>query len=178
MDRSGQTPDRRLLSEPDGQRPPACLVMYVSATNERNISTPDLPLISAVRVPLRSTPFTQEATSAMSAVASSTSRRVSPSKEGGAIMPSPTARTADAARSSISVHAVWGCRLWALNRLRDSLVTTARQSGATLAISAEVTESPLISAMGTPRSAATSALIPLSPTYSPFNRTPLITSGL
>jgi hypothetical protein len=149
-----------------------------------------------VRTPVRSTPRTHEATSAMSAVCMCTSRvagremagsrstsdsglpeaeaAISHTSEGSAA----TRSTARRAPSAISSRATSGCRLAAPNLVNDSLTTTRSASGRNGSASVTVCWSPVISPTGAWQANATRALIPLSPTRAPFSSTCEITAGL
>jgi hypothetical protein len=148
------------------------------------------------RTPVRSTPRTHEATSAMSAVCMCTSKvagsemagsrstadsrspeaeaAISHTSEGSAA----TRSTARCAPSAISSLATSGCRLDAPNLVNDSLTTTRSASGRNGSASAIVCWSPVISPTGAWQASATSALIPLSPALVPFSETCETTAGL
>ena len=132
------------------------------------------------RTPDRSTPRTHEATSAMSAVCMCTSSMAGSEMAGGPSTASPGAArtTARRAASAISSRATSGCRLAAPNRVKDSLTTTRSASGRNGSASAIVCWSPVISPTGTWQPSATRALMPLSPTRTPFSVTCEITDGL
>ena len=129
-----------------------------------------------VRTSLRSTPRTQDATSAMSAVCVCTSSVAGRPTAGGFIVFARSA--ARFAPSAIFSRARSGCRLVAPNRVNDSLTTTRSASGRNGSASVIVCRSPVISATGTRCASATSALMPLSPTRCPFSSTWEITCGL
>jgi hypothetical protein len=112
-----------------------------------------------VRTPVRSTPRAHEATSAMSAVCTCTSR-VAGSEISGALSPPA------------------GCRFSAPNLVNDSLTTTRSAPARNGSASPAVCRSPVISPTGTPQASATRALTPLSPTRTPFSSTCEITEGL
>ncbi len=133
-----------------------------------------------VRSPVRSTPRTHEATSAMSAVCTCTSS-VAGSAMSGALSPPArcTARsTALRAPSAIIAQATSGCRFSAPNRVNDSLTTTRSAPARNGSASPAVCRSPVISPTGTPKASATRALMPLSPTRTPFSSTCDTTEGL
>ena len=129
-----------------------------------------------VRTPVRSTPRTHEATSAMSAVCTCTSS-VAGSAMSGALSP-PARCTARRAPSAIIAQATSGCRFSAPNRVNDSLTTTRSAPARNGSASPAVCRSPVISPTGTPKASATRALIPLSPTRTPFSSTCDTTEGL
>jgi hypothetical protein len=133
-----------------------------------------------VRTPVRSAPRTHEATSAMSAVCTCTSR-VAGSEMSGALSPPSCRRarcTARRAPSAIIAQATSGCRFSAPNRLNDSFTTTRSAPARNGSASPAVCLSPVISPTGTPQASATRALMPLSPTRTPFSSTCEITEGL
>ena len=129
-----------------------------------------------VRTPVRSTPRTHEATSAMSAVCMCTSS-VAGSETPGGLRPGARS-TARRAPPAIIARATSGCWLTAPNRVRDSLTVTRSASGRNGSASPVVCRSPVIRPTGTPQPSATSALMPLSPTAAPFSVTCEITDGL
>ena len=86
--------------------------------------------------------------------------------------------TARRAPSAIIVRATSGCRFTAPNRVKDSLTTTRSASARNGSASSIVCRSPVISPTGTPQASATRALMPLSPTRTPFSVTCETTDGL
>ena len=100
-----------------------------------------------VRTPDRSTPRTHEATSAMSAVCTSTSKVAGSEIEGG--FTPATRSTARRAPSVIMAWAISGCRFDAPNRVKDSLTTTRSASARNGLASPAVWRSPVISPTGT-----------------------------
>ncbi len=129
-----------------------------------------------VRTPVRSAPRTHEATSAMSAVCMCTSR-VAGSVTAGS-RKTPARAAARRAPSVIIARAASGCRFTAPNRVKDSLTTTRSASARNGPASSIVCRSPVISPTGTPQASATRALMPLSPTRTPFSVTCDTTDGL
>lgn len=132
-----------------------------------------------VRTAVRSAPRTHEATSAMSAVCTCTSRVAGSAMVGGGKPGEPAARcTARRAPSAIISWATSGCRLTAPNRVTDSLTTTRSAPARNGSASSMVCWSPVISPTGTPQASATRALMPLSPTRTPLRDTCDTTDGL
>ena len=129
-----------------------------------------------VRTPVRSAPRTHEATSAMSAVCTCTSRVAGSVTAGG--RRTPARSTARRAPSAIIARAVSGCRFTAPNLVKDSLTTTRSASARNGLASSAVCRSPVISPTGTPQASATRVLMPLSPTWTPFSVTCDTTDGL
>ncbi len=82
------------------------------------------------------------------------------------------------ARAAISSRAAAGWRLSAANRDTPVFTTAACTPGHTRCASAAVVSSPVTSTTGTPYPSATSALMPDSPTTSPFRLTSAIAAGL
>jgi len=129
-----------------------------------------------VRTPVRSAPRTHEATSAMSAVCMCTSSVAGSGMAGRRRL--VVRSTARCAASAIFARATSGCWFTAPNLVKDSLTTTRSASARNGSASAAVCRSPVISPIGTPQASATRALMPLSPTRTPFSVTCEITDGL
>jgi len=128
------------------------------------------------RVPVLSTRWIQVAVSATSEVRTSMSRVTAPPKSGAGIP--LAALTARCVVSRMRARARSGCMLSAALRPIGSLTTAEWTAGSSSAVSAHATLSPVTSTTGTPKWAATRALIPASPVTVPLRRTSENADGL